>query len=144
MYEPGRADRLPDPLADLCAARCIDLRQQHGKLFTAIARSEVAGAPDLSRDDSRDGAQARVASRMAVFVVIGLEVIDIDHQQPDARAIAIGPRPLFAQPLVEAAAVGKPREAVLDRERLEPAFQVLLLGNIARDRDHAIDLAGDL
>ncbi len=63
----------------------------------------------FGRDDPATATQAGIARGMAVFVVVGLEVIDIDHQQSQAGAVAIGARPFLFQPLVEAAAVGKAR-----------------------------------
>ena len=70
-------------------------------------------------------------------------MIEIDHQQRQAGALAIGSRPFLQQPLVEAAAVGEAGETVFGGQRLEPSFQILLLRHIARDRDDAVDLAVD-
>ena len=56
------------------------VHQYDGKLLAPIAGYEVVGTPAIAHDPGQL-AQELIAGGMAVAVVIGLEVIDIDHQQ---------------------------------------------------------------
>src|SRR5690606_39638284 len=54
-----------------------------------------------------NAAQHFIASDVAVLVVVGLEIVDVDHQQRQFALIAQGAAPLDLQVFVEVAAVGQ-------------------------------------
>src|SRR5206468_2308000 len=98
-------------------------------LLAAVARDQVAGTRDRAKPPGgldEDG----VAGRVAVLVVDLLEVVEVEHEEPDAaRAAAAGSREL--ERLLEEATVVQGGEPVGDRElvlRLERALE------LARDR----------
>ncbi|GAV33766.1 hypothetical protein ROTAS13_01423 [Roseomonas sp. TAS13] len=82
--------------------------QQQDEFLPAIARGHLAGKPDGQAQRLADGAQAIVAGLVAIGVVEGLEVIDIDHQQRHPVVLPHRPR----QGLVEAAPVGEAGQPV--------------------------------
>src|SRR3954468_15173206 len=78
---------------------------------------------------------------MPVLVVELLEMIDIDQQERELRAIAPGPGPFLGEALVERAPVDEAGEAVGRCKRGELVLKILLLGHVAHHRDDAVDLA---
>ena len=82
-----------------------------------------------------------VARGMAVFVVVGLEVVDVDHQQREAGAVAIGTRPLLLQSFVEPAAIPKAGSPLMPLEILHRTF-VSLCGRSALERAQVFPFAG--
>jgi len=137
----GIPDLAKDPLPDPRASRRIGVGQQHHELFAAISRREIRGSLGFRGQNMRNGTQAVVAGRVSILVVECLEMIEVDHQERQAGALAIGASPFLEQALVEAAAIGEAGEPVNSRQRLELSFQRLLLRGIARDGDDAVDLA---
>src|SRR5438067_2517230 len=81
-------------------ALAIGPRQQHGELLAAVARDEVAGAVQRLREQSADAAEAFVAGLVSVRIVVGLERVDVDHQQRQRRARADAAPPLDVERLV--------------------------------------------
>ena len=76
-------DRGPDPLGrprGIGAAR--DARQQDGELVAAVAVDAVAVAQRAGHR-GRDPRQQRVALGVAVPVVVGLERVEVEHQQAE-------------------------------------------------------------
>src|SRR3954465_5063685 len=78
---------------------------------------------------------------MAVMIVELLEMIDIDQQERELRAVAPGARPFVRETLVECAPVGEAGKAVGRCERGELVLKILLLRHVAYHRDDAVDLA---
>jgi hypothetical protein len=83
-----------------------DFRQQHDKFLAAVARNDIARASDRVDQQLRQLAQAGVALRMATMIVVGLEMIDIDHQQRQWRAGAAAAPPFALERDIETAPVG--------------------------------------
>ena len=79
---PGRA-----PSATLPASAAVGVGQQHGELVAAEARERVAGAQPLAQQ-RRDATDELVAGVVAERVVDVLEVVEVEHEQRAARAVA--------------------------------------------------------
>ena len=89
---------------------------QHGnELFAPKARYQIARATQAPFQSARDGFQARIAGGMAIAVVVGFEVIDIDHHQRHFAIILLGLFPELGEVLVKVTAVGHFREHVAAR-----------------------------
>jgi len=73
-------DLEPDRLGHLQRIGRPAARQQHGKFLAAIARVAIAGAAHRIGNADRNPDQHLVAGLVAVGVVVGFEVIGIDHQ----------------------------------------------------------------
>ena len=118
-----------DVVGDVEGAVGFRFRQQDGELFSAIACDEVSGAVEGGAERVGDVLEALVAGEMAVGVVDALEVIDVDEQQGERAAMAMGAAPLGGEALVKAAAVGDSGEAVLQGHFFEAVaglFECLL------------------
>jgi hypothetical protein len=110
-----------------------------------------SSAPYLAaRSEGRRASAARIpatirkhliAGGMTVFVVIFLEMVEVDDQKPERAALAIGPAPLLLHALVETAAISDTRETVFGRQRLEPFRQILPFRDVACDGDGTVDFA---
>ncbi len=70
--------------------------QEDQELLATVADQHVALADDAPADP-RDGAQDTVADEVAVCVVDGLEVVDVEHEDAERTLGADGPRELLAQ-----------------------------------------------
>src|SRR5689334_21862557 len=101
-------------------------RLQHEELLAAEARDQVDGAH--AREQQRgERLQARVPREVPVAVVDRLEMVDVDHEERERRARALGARLVVLEALGELAPVGEAGERVVLRELLE-----LLVGALDR------------
>ena len=101
------------------------------KLVFEVEAHHVVGTDQLG-ERVRQLLQHHVGRLVADRVVDELEVVDVDEQQRELRALAPRSREHFLEMLVQEPAVRQPREAVLIRERAdllvrfaEPAQRVL-------------------
>ena len=83
------------------------MRQQQRELLAAQSGHQIGGPGGALAQHRSDATQAFVAGRVAVVVVVALEVVDIDQQQRQRYAVASGPRHLLGQAQVEGAAIGQ-------------------------------------
>ena len=90
-------------------------RQHDAELVAAGAREQVAGAKARLRHQ-REMLQAGVARGVAMGVVDLLEAVEIDHEQRERLAVALGARAFFRQPGHQLAAVADAGEVVEQRE----------------------------
>ncbi len=72
--------RCPKSLAQFQRAFHVRLRKDHRELLPAVARHEIADAGGIAQD-AGEFLENLVPRRMAVGVVVLLEVIHVDHQQ---------------------------------------------------------------
>ncbi len=70
----------------------------------------------------RDALKHFVAGNVSVGVVVGLEVIHIDHQKTEGRLVARAATPFGGQVLIEVTAIRQTRQTVRMREPLQ--FQI--------------------
>jgi hypothetical protein len=82
----GDRHRAPDPVGD-APALPVSCGEQHGELLTADAVHAVAAAGG-GTDGAGDLGEGLVAGGMAVAVVVGLEVVDVDQHQGGGRGVA--------------------------------------------------------
>jgi hypothetical protein len=135
-------DRRPRALGGLGRLRPVDARQDERELLAAEPRDEVALA-HRGAQPRRGGDEHLVALGVAVGVVDGLEVVEVEHDDGERPAEAGRARDLLLQPLVAGAVVEQPGEPV--RARLL-AQRVALAGGVEGERGHggeALD-GGDL
>lgn len=90
--EPGWGSAVASmPLRDAFGQRqrlvMIERAGHHHELFAAYPRGELASALSVAVQDRCDLLQTGVAGRMAEQIVVFLEVIHIDHQQAQLRAL---------------------------------------------------------
>ncbi|MCY1374891.1 hypothetical protein D9M69_622620 [compost metagenome] len=126
MQEQGRvAQGIADALRLHQRVRGIAVVHQQRELLAAQPAEAVAG-PDGPLHDLRVVAQRGVAPRMAVAVVDGLEMVDIQHQHGQLAAGALA-APQFTIELVQDAAprIG-PRQAVESQRGLHLLGQARL------------------
>ena len=104
MAHFGVFDGAADVLGD--GARHLDLpvRQDHHEFLAAVAAEDVLVA-ELRIDDLGDLLQAVVAAGVAQLVVDRLEMVDIDEQHRQRRALAVRVLEGARQRLVETAAI---------------------------------------
>jgi len=74
------ADPPPDPLGNLLSLERIDKGQEDAEFLSAKARDDTRVAHAV-REPIGDQPQGLIAGRMAIHVIHGLEVIDVDHQE---------------------------------------------------------------
>lgn len=72
---------------------------------------------------------------MAKRVVVGLEMIGIDHQERDRSLLAHGAPPFDVDDGIELAAVPQPRERIRRRHLLELAFGLGAPPDLAREHE---------
>src|SRR5690554_6244531 len=97
-------DHGADPLREHGARPGVGAGQQDHELLAAVPGGDIAAA-DLVADPPGDAAQDVVADEVAVTIVDRLEMIDVDHQARERRALAAAPRDLLVQPRLEVAPV---------------------------------------
>ncbi len=101
---------------DLVATGTVRARQDRDHFLATVARHAVVCAGTRrAADRSRDGAQARVSCLVSVVVVVGLEVIDVEHHDRDNFAIADRLLPDAMDLALEGRAVQQSRESVVGR-----------------------------
>ena len=91
----------------------------------------------------RDGLQHPVARRVPEQVVDFLEAVEVETEHCKPAPRCQGHLDLLVELLVEAAAIGKPGERVMMREKADMLFGLLARPQVA-DRDGAVRLAGKI
>ena len=76
------------------------MRQEHRELFPAIAEGEI-GTPAALEEHRGQASQNPVARWMPVAVVDRFEVVNIKHEQRQARAVTPGGVEIALEPDVE-------------------------------------------
>src|SRR5207302_4925351 len=123
-------DRLAQPLRYLTAALRVRARQQDHELLAAVARYEVFLAR-LGPKDVRDFAQNLVTRRMAVGVIVHLELVDVQHDDGDRHAPPRGEGKLLLQDLAEVAMVFQSGQSVGGYELGQPLVSIRQLAALA-------------
>jgi hypothetical protein len=101
------------------------LRQEDDEFLAPIAGKDIAGPPRHGRQRAGDLTQAFIARRVAILVVVGLEMVDIEQDQRERIGIAQGARGLGVERGLERAAVGHPGQSVGHRLVLKLAGHAL-------------------
>ena len=95
--------------------RRIESRQHEDELVAAKPRDGV-GFAHRAAEPLGDRLQEQVPRVVAERVVDALEMVEVEEQARDLRAVALGARQDLPQPLVQERAVGQPGEDVVLRE----------------------------
>ena len=125
-------DPLAHALGELVRALEPGLRQRDGHLLAAVARRLVDLARGLAQRVG-DLLEHLVALQVPVGVVDALEVVDVEHDQPELVAEAPRALDLGRDDLLEAAVVEQAGQLVRDRLALDLLVQVDVL-----DRDRGL------
>ncbi|MNP08273.1 hypothetical protein D3C76_1003340 [compost metagenome] len=148
MGDAAFADQLAAALRHLPRRRLVGGREDQHEFLAAEAGDEVAWADGGVLQGLAHALQAVVALDMAVVVVVLLEVVDIEKDQRQRLAGALGAGPLHFQHGVEHAPVGHTGEAVLVGVFLQLLLQVdqllfglLALADVEHEADQRLDLA---
>jgi len=111
-------------------------RQQHGKLFTTIARKNTMVRTQQFRQPSSHGTQAVITDNVTMVVVEMFEVINIDHQNRKTHTPVAYAIPQGEQLLIEPTTIGDARERIGD----DKIFQLALQTQQLTFRAHALAL----
>ena len=121
-------------LTDTACSLIGDLRQENDELLATETYQAVLG-PQLAAQGMRHQAQGVIAGQVAVLVVVGLEMVDIQHQQRQGGVESAQTAPFGLQLLIEVAAVVKPGQAVELLQALQLRFQLQALAFVAGNGD---------
>ena len=142
---PAAVELAANPFADPRAARRIGIRQQHGEFLAAISGGEIRGSLGFR---AKILATARRHSSPAGCPYLSLNDLELVDDRSSAATgmcardrLASIPRPAARRTGGDWRGPVKPSSMASVSSLL---LQILLLRHVARDRDHAIDLAGDL
>ena len=114
--------------------------QQHGKLIAAQPRQSRMAADSRLHALCRL-AQQPVAGGMAKGVVDGLEMVEIDEQQPASAPGTRCPRQIFTQALAEQGTIGEAGKRIIACQFNNSVMAAPRLGDIAADPAIAGELA---
>jgi hypothetical protein len=126
----------------------VRVREQDREFFAAVSGGKVARTKHGIADRGPYTPQALVAGEMPVKIIEALEMIDVDHDQPEPGLVAPRAQMLLRKRFVECPAIGKTGETILSCERAEAAigFRKLILhsltyGNVAQSANDSCDSA---
>ena len=88
---------LTNPFGDARRIVRATSRQDDGEFFPAESRADIKDAHRATQDIG-DLADDGVAHKVAVLIVDRLEVVDVDHQQPDRQGVPLRALQLFVEP----------------------------------------------
>ena len=111
--------------------------QQHRELLAADPADQLPGAAEQTAQGLGQLDQAAVALGMAVEVVVGLEVIQIEQQQGQLLVLAAVAADLGGEGVIKAAPVAHLGEGIGEREGL------LLAQHIAQPLHQAVEVLGE-
>ena len=141
MSYPKIHNGLAKSVSNLAGAFTVGLRQDNGKLFATISRSQIGRSRGALADDGSHRTQTLVATLMAVLVVEELEMIHIGKQQGQRFLCSLRARPFHFQCLIEGAPIGQAGQSVLGRQGLQGHFRPLLVSHVAQGFDHRDQIA---
>lgn len=95
MVDSQAGHGLPQLLRQIKCVPTVRVRQYNGEFLTAETGDRVSGAPENLTRGIGDLAQAVIAAKVPVEVVVKLEVVHIKQQQRDWRTRAAGAPPLM-------------------------------------------------
>ena len=113
----------------------VDLLQD-GEFVAAEPADRVALA-HRPLQAPRDGLQQRVADRMAERVVDRLELVEVEHEDREAFALARQPCQRLVHLLAEQRAIGEIGQRIMSCHMRDARFRALTLGDVLMRRDPA-------
>ena len=127
MLQPQRLHRIDHALCDGHRAFHGGVRQNHGKLFPAIARHQIGLAVGAALNGLGHGLQAGITLQVPIAVVVALEVIHINQHHAHRPATAPRHGAGLLQPLIEVRAVGNPQQSIGIGQRFQACVGFLQL-----------------
>ena len=118
VLEVDRGNAGPRPLGDRVGRHRVGARDDERELLAPEPGGDVAAAHRLAQRRA-DVAQDPIAVGMAVELVYGLEVVEVEGHQRERLVALVGALELEREPLVKAAVVDQPGERVGGREALQ-------------------------
>jgi len=89
-----------------------EVEQRKNKFFTAVPGSDVEGTTCKSLHNLRNASKRLITRLVAIPVVVGLEVVDIDQEQRKGASIPERLLPHAWVVVIECAAVLEPSKAI--------------------------------
>ena len=105
-------DGCMDARGDLLGTLLIGVGENDRELLATVAAGRITFALQAVAQGCTDSAQGVVTGEVAECIVVGLEVVDIQHQQRQGRVEAAQAAPFGQQLLVEVTAVVQSGQAV--------------------------------
>jgi hypothetical protein len=127
-----RGDPLAAPLGQRGGLGQRGARKDDGELLAADPADQVLQAGHLASDGGH-ALQDLIADQMPVRVVDPLEVVDVEQDQADGRALAVRPPELPLEPFVEVTVVVERREVIGDDFGLEPRADLRVVDGEGRE-----------
>ena len=117
MRNAQLAHRGEQAARDALAVGLVRAVQHRHQFFAAVTRDEIErpAARGIAQR-ARNAPQAVVAGDVAVAVVVGLEAVDVDHDDRDRLAVALRLLPDAADLVFEGRAIEQRGEAVVRRD----------------------------
>ncbi|EFI64014.1 hypothetical protein BCSJ1_26258, partial [Bacillus cereus SJ1] len=116
--EPHGLDRLAQALGEQPGAFHRRVQQHHAEFLAAVASGDV-GIAHMGLDHPGEGLDRLIAHGVTIGVVDALEMIDVEHHQRQATAIALVPGEFLGEALFPVTAVGQSGQAVGTRQFLQ-------------------------
>jgi len=118
----------------------FDMQQGHDELAVVDARQDVRVAQGAT-EQLADGDHQLVAHFMAQGVADGTDAADVDDHQRAMRALPLRFGQALVDQLVQQAAVGQARQAVVVGHALHARFRILVHRDIGKQGKHMADFA---
>src|SRR5882757_2396776 len=112
MLDAQRVNGFAQLIGQVSHAVGTEVEQRQHKLFTTVSRSDVEGTACKSLHNLRNAPQRLIARLVAIPVVVGLEVVDIDQQEREGTTIPQRLLPHAWEVIIERATVLEPGKAV--------------------------------
>ncbi len=127
VVEAEVPDAVSDPLGDFGSAGAGGVGQQDDEFLAAVSADDVCVAQHLCNRGG-DRLEALVAGLVAVAVVVGLEVVDVDHGDAVGELLPDGAAVLLFGLGIPCSSIEDSRESVNARELCQAAVGLLQLG----------------
>jgi hypothetical protein len=126
--ESAPANEVDDALGVFGGAGSIATGQNGEKFFAAVASDTVIGAASAG-ETKGELADDLIADGVAVGIVDGFEVIDIEDHDTDGRVLALGAGKLAAEHIVDGGAIQDAGESIVSGGELEAfaGFEEIIL-----------------
>src|ERR1044072_8855335 len=109
---------MPDAIRNHTSLSYCCLRQQNAELLTTIPRRHVYRA-QRTLQTVRSDLQREIARLMAVLIVVGFEIVDVDHQETHRIVVTLRTIELLRESLFQVATVRQRGERIRDRHELK-------------------------
>jgi hypothetical protein len=124
VHDVRVVDRLAQLVSHLPDVVRTQIEQGQDELFATVARSDVQGSARKRLHHLGHSPQGLIAGLMAVAVVVGFEVVNVDQKQCQLSAIAKRLLPHPREIIVERPTIFQPRKPIpCNQLAHQPAFE---------------------